>query len=132
MYDVMQYHLERCLYILSLFMLNVLCTTFLPKFYLSAYQKINFLFLNQAYIMGTQKNHLNETVLYAVGTQKNRINEMVLLSIQNICSNCWIRKYLQFYTQKFFLSKQYVLLTCSIPVISIYELSGKKVWILIR
>ena len=29
------------------------------------------------------------------------LNETVLLSIQNICENGWVRKYLQFYAQKF-------------------------------
>ena len=42
---------------------------------------------------------------YVVGTQKNRRNETVLLSTQNICSNLWIRKYLQFYSKKICLSK---------------------------
>ena len=42
---------------------------------------------------------------YVVGTQKNRLNETVLLSTQNICSNWWIRKYLKFYSQNFCLSK---------------------------
>ena len=36
-----------------------------------------------------------------VGTQKNRLNETVLLSTPKI----WVRKYLQFYAQKFCLSK---------------------------
>ena len=45
------------------------------------------------------------TKTYVVGTQKNRLNETVLLSTQNICSNWWIRKYLQFYAQKICLSK---------------------------
>ena len=35
----------------------------------------------------------------------NRLNETVLLSTQNICSSWWIRKNLQFYAQKFCLSK---------------------------
>ena len=51
---------------------------------------IIFLFLNQNIVVGTQKNCPNETVL---------------LSTQNICSKWWIRKYLQFYAQKFCLSK---------------------------
>ena len=29
---------------------------------------------------------------YVVGTQKNRLNETVLLSTQNTCLNCWVRK----------------------------------------
>ena len=40
------------------------------------------------------------TKTYVVGTQKNRLNERVLLSTQNICYNWWVRKYLQFYAQK--------------------------------
>ena len=39
-----------------------------------------------------------------LGTQKNRLNETVLFSINNIC--CWVRKYLQFNSQKLCLSKQ--------------------------
>ena len=45
------------------------------------------------------------TKTYVMGTQKNRLNETVLLSTQNICSSWWIRKYLNFYAQKFCLSK---------------------------
>ena len=29
---------------------------------------------------------------YVVGTQKNRLNETVLLSTQNTCLNYWVRK----------------------------------------
>ena len=36
-----------------------------------------------------------------MGTQKNRLNETVLLSTQNICLSGQVRKYLQFYAQKF-------------------------------
>ena len=39
-----------------------------------------------------------------VGTQKNCLNDMALLSTQNTCLNWWIRKYSQFYNQKFYLS----------------------------
>ena len=53
-------------------------------------EKLIFLFLNQTYV---------------VDTQKNRFNETVLLSTQNICLNWWVRKYLQFYAQKLCLSK---------------------------
>ena len=52
--------------------------------------------------MGTQKNRLNET---ALERPKHSLNEKVLVSTQNICSNWWIRKYSQFYTQKICLSK---------------------------
>ena len=38
------------------------------------------------------------------GTQKNRLNETFLLSTQNMLK-LWLRKYLQFYTLKFCLSK---------------------------
>ena len=37
---------------------------------------------------------------YVVGTQKNRLNETVLLSTQNTCLNWWVRKQLQFYANK--------------------------------
>ena len=36
------------------------------------------------------------TKTYVVGTQKNHLNKTILLSTQNICSNCQVRKYLQF------------------------------------
>ena len=39
-----------------------------------------------------------------MGTQKNRLNETVLLSTQNLCLNCLVRKYLQFYAQIYCLS----------------------------
>ena len=52
-----------------------------PKFRVRT-KKFVFLFLDQTYVVGTQKNRLNETVL---------------LSTQNICSSLWIRKYLKFY-----------------------------------
>ena len=42
---------------------------------------------------------------YVVGTQKNCLNEIVLLSTQNICLKVWVRKYLQFYAELFCLSK---------------------------
>ena len=41
---------------------------------------------------------------YVVGTQKNRLNERVLLSTQNTCLNWWVRKQLQFYANKISLS----------------------------
>ena len=44
-----------------------------------------------------------------MGTQKNRLNETVLLSTQNICENGWLRKYLEFYAQKFCSSKPVIL-----------------------
>ena len=44
------------------------------------------------------------TETYVVGSQKNRLNETVLLSTQNLCYNWSIRKYWQFYAQKFCLS----------------------------
>ena len=37
--------------------------------------------------------------MYVVGTQKNSLNETVLLSIENKCLNWWVRKYLHFYAQ---------------------------------
>ena len=39
------------------------------------------------------------TKTYVLGTQKNRLNETVLLSVHNICLNLWVRKYLQFYVE---------------------------------
>ena len=51
----------------------------------SAYQNKNSYFSTKTYVVGTQKNRLNETVLYDVGTQSNRLNETVLFSIHNIC-----------------------------------------------
>ena len=62
-----------------------------PDFIKSAYQK--------------KKNSYFSTKTYVVGTQKNRLNETVLLSTQNICLNCWVRKYLQFYAHKLCYSK---------------------------
>ena len=41
------------------------------------------------------------TKTYVVGTQKNCLNETVLLSTNNICLNWWVRKYLQFYGEIF-------------------------------
>ena len=38
---------------------------------------------------------------YVVGAQKNRLNETVLSSTQNKCQNWWIRKYLQFYVDSY-------------------------------
>ena len=40
-----------------------------------------------------------------MGTQKNRLNETVLLSTQNIMLKLMGKKNLQFYTEKFCLSK---------------------------
>ena len=37
---------------------------------------------------------------YVVGTQKNSLNQTVLLSTQNTCLNWWVRKYLQFCAHK--------------------------------
>ena len=45
------------------------------------------------------------TKTYVVGDQKNRLNEMVLLSTQNICYKLWVRKYFQFYAENICLSK---------------------------
>ena len=46
-----------------------------------------------------------------MGTQKNRLNEKVLLSTQNKCLKLGVRKYLQFYAEKFCLSKPMYLQT---------------------
>ena len=40
-----------------------------------------------------------------MGTQKNHLDETVLLGTQNICLKLRVGKYLQFYAQKFCLSK---------------------------
>ena len=48
-----------------------------------------------------------------MGTQKNRLDETVLLGTQNICEKVWVRKYLQFYTQKLCLSKPMEYHQCS-------------------
>ena len=45
------------------------------------------------------------TKIYVVVTQKDRLNETVLLSTQNICWKFCVRKYLQFYAECFCLSK---------------------------
>ena len=45
------------------------------------------------------------TKTYVVGTQKNRLNETVLLSTQNTCFNWLVRKYLQFCARKVSLSE---------------------------
>ena len=42
------------------------------------------------YLEGTFSYFSTKT--YVVGTQKNRLNEMVLLSTQNICLDDWVRK----------------------------------------
>ena len=44
------------------------------------------------------------TKTYVVGSQKNCLDETVLLSTQTTCLNWWIRKYSQFYAQKFCLT----------------------------
>ena len=41
--------------------------------------------------------------VYVVGTQKNRLNKTVLLSIHNICLKLWARKKLQYYADFFFV-----------------------------
>ena len=43
------------------------------------------------------------TNIYVVGTQKNRLNETILLRTHNICLNVWVRKYLQFYVYFLFV-----------------------------
>ena len=54
----------------------------------SAYQKNMFVYFS--------------TKTYVVGIQKNCLNETVLLSTQNICLKLWVRK---FYAENFCLSK---------------------------
>ena len=55
--------------------------------------KIIFLFLNQTYVVGAQKNCYNETVL---------------LNTQNICLLLLVRKYSQLYAENVCLSKPVV------------------------
>ena len=50
------------------------------------------------------------TKTYVVGTQKNRLNETVLLSTQNTCLNWRVRKYSQIYSQNISLSGAMVLI----------------------
>ena len=73
----------------------------------------------QRYVFGVcTKKLIFSTKTYVVGTQKNHLNKTVLLSTQNICSNWLIRIYSQFYTQNFCLSKpMYIIWTicCSYP-----------------
>ena len=62
------------------------------------------------------------TKTYVVGTQKNRPNETVLLSTQNICYKLWVRRYWQFYSENFFF-----ILTCdtvSYCLTKIYGFAG--------
>ena len=61
------------------------------------------------------------TKTYVVGTQKNCLNETVLLSTQNIFLNWWVRKYLHFYAQKFCLSRLNLW---------IYLIANQNCWIL--
>ena len=53
-------------------------------------RKIIFLFSNQTYVVGTQKNCLDETVL---------------VSTHNICWKLWVKKYWQFYAENVCSSK---------------------------
>ena len=57
------------------------------------YQKVNFLF-HKRYVVGSQKNHLNE---------------IILLSTQNICLIRWVRNYLQYYALIFCLFKPMIM-----------------------
>ena len=52
---------------------------------------------------GKQFSHFS-TKIYVVGTQKNHLKETVLLGTQNISFKLWVRKYLQFYAENFCLS----------------------------
>ena len=72
-------------------LLFTLIDTILRPLVKSAYLKNNFL--------------ISQPKRYVVGTQKNRLNETVLLSTQNICNKIWVRKYLLFYAENFCLSK---------------------------
>ena len=79
---------------------NISLKLWLSK-YLQFYEKF-VVYLNLCNIL----NHIYRKVMkegiyfttkaYVVGNQKNRLNEMVLLSTQNISLKLWLRKYLQF------------------------------------
>ena len=56
----------------------------------------------KTYVVGTQKNRLNETV-------KNRLNETVLLSTQNIMFRLMGKKLLQLYAENVYLSGPMIL-----------------------
>ena len=62
-------------------MFTIYCYRTLEK---SAFQKYFSYFSTKTYVVGAQKNRLNETVLFGC-SQKNRLNETVLLSTQNTC-----------------------------------------------
>ena len=55
-----------------------------------------------------------------MGTQKNHLNETVLLSIHNLWQNWWIRKYSHFYSNFFFVFCLSSLLSGKIGVILWY------------
>ena len=57
-----------------------------------------------------------------MGTQKNSRNETVLLGTQNMCLKLLIRKYLQFYTDKFCLSKPLPVVKSSLTFLYIFDL----------
>ena len=58
------------------------------------------------------------TQTYVVGSQKNLLNERVLLSTQNICQKLLVRKYLQFYAENFCLSKHVYLTGCLVQSVT--------------
>ena len=47
------------------------------------------------------------TKTYVVGTQKNRLNKTVLLSTQNICLDYWVKKTIAFLRSIFLLNWAY-------------------------
>ena len=52
-------------------------------------------------------------------TQKNRLNKTVLLSTQTFAKKLWVRKYLQFYAEKFCLSEPVYSYNCTSVLYSI-------------
>ena len=52
---------------------------------------------------------ISQPKTYGVDTQKNRT---VLLSTQNICLDCWVRKYLQFYVGNVCLTGRILHVAC--------------------
>ena len=64
------------------------------------------------------------TKTYVVGTQKNRLNETVLFTTQSIYLKLLVRKYIQFYAENFCLSKP--MIKGIILTHLAYRVNGKK------
>ena len=63
------------------------CMFFAAKKELQMFQKTS----RQMYVTENYFSHFS-TKTFVVGTQKNRLDETVLLGTQNICFNCWVKK----------------------------------------